>query len=101
MESILALTYGLITKELSLLLAEHGFEDNKPHNISARLIAKDEDLIIRIRDNCEPFNLTEYYEIVQGEQKQDKEISLTIIMKTAKDVSYTAAFGTNNIIVRI
>ena len=96
-----ALTYGLITEELSVVLAEHGFTDGKAHSISARLLAKDGDLIVRIRDDCKPFNLKEYYEIIQKEKETGKEISLTIIMKMAKDVRYTTAFGTNNLIIRI
>ena len=96
-----ALTYGLITEELSVLLQEHGFSDGRPHNINARLVAKGGDLIIRIRDDCKPFNITEYYELIKDDQDKEKEISLAIIMKMAKDVKYTAAFGANNLIVRI
>ena len=96
-----ALTYGLITEELSAVLAEHGFSDGKPHHINARLVAKNDDLIIRIRDDCRPFNVTEYYELIKKERAIDKEISLAIIMKMAKDVKYTTAFGTNNLIVKI
>ena len=96
-----AFTYGLITEELSVILAEHGFADGRSHHINARLVAKNEDLIVRIRDDCRPFNLTEYYELVKDDQNREKEISLSIIMKMAKDVKYTAAFGANNLIVRI
>ena len=96
-----ALTYGLITEELSVLLQEHGFSDGRPHNINARLVAKGGDLIVRIRDDCKPFNITEYYELIKDDQDKEKEISLAIIMKMAKDVKYTAAFGANNLIVRI
>ena len=96
-----ALTYGLITEELSAMLAEHGFSDGKPHNINTRLIAKDEDLIVRLRDDCKPFNVTEYYERVKNDLDKEKEISMRIIMKMAKDVRYTTAFGANNMIVRI
>ena len=96
-----AYTYGLITEELSVMLREHGFSDGKPHSINARLVAKNEDLIVRIRDDCKPFNVTEYYELVKDDPDKEKELSLAIIMKMAKDVKYTAAFGVNNLIVRI
>jgi 20S proteasome alpha/beta subunit len=96
-----AMTYGLITEELSVLLQEHGFSDGKPHSINARLVAKGEDLIVRIRDDCKPFHVTEYYELIKDDRNREKEISLAIIMKMAKDVKYTSAFGANNLIVRI
>lgn len=47
------------------------------------------------------FNVTEYYELIKNEPAYEKEISLSIIMKMAKDVRYTTAFGANNLIVRI
>ena len=96
-----ALSFGLITEELSGLFAEHGFSDGRPHHISMRLVAKGRDLIIRIRDDCKPFHVTEYYRIVSGLQDREKEIGLTIIMKMAEEVKNTATFGANNLIVRI
>lgn len=96
-----ALSFGLLTEELSGLFAEHGFSDGKPHRISLRLVAKNEDLIIRLRDDCRPFNVTEYYQIIRGIRDREKEIGLTILMNIAEEVTYTAAFGANNLIVRI
>ena len=96
-----AMTYGLITEELSAFLAEHGFTDGKPHHINARLVAKDDDLIIRMRDDCKPLNIQDYYQLVKDSRDKEKEISLSIIFKMAKDVKYTATFGANNLIVRI
>lgn len=96
-----ALTYGLITEELSAALAEHGFSDGRPHSVTARLVAKGGDLIVRIRDDCRPFDMVGYYELIKEAENGKKEISLSIIMKMAKDVKYTAVFGANNLIVRI
>ncbi len=97
-----ARTYGLITEELSVFLAEHGFKDGKPHHINARLVAKNDDLIIRMRDDCKPLNLKDYYRLIQSSQdKKDEEINLAIIFKMAKEVKYTATFGANNLIVRV
>ena len=97
-----ARTYGLITEELSVFLAEHGFKDGKPHHINARLVAKNGDLIIRMRDDCKPLNLKDYYQLIQSSQdKKDEEINLAIIFKMAKEVKYTATFGANNLIVRV
>lgn len=94
--------YGLITEELSVFLAEHGFNDGKEHNINMRLVSKDDDLIIRMRDDCKPMNLKDYYKLLQGSQdKKEEEINLAIILKMAKDVKYTATFGANNLIVRV
>ncbi len=97
-----AMSYGLITEELSVFLAEHGFKDGKEHHINARLVAKDDDLIIRVRDDCKPLNLKDYYRaLLETPEIEDDEITLAIIFKSAKDVKYTATFGANNLIVRV
>lgn len=94
--------YGLITEELSVFLAEHGFNDGKEHNINMRLVAKNDDLIIRMRDDCKPLNLKDYYKLLQNSQdKKEEEINLAIIVKAAKDIKYTATFGANNLILRV
>ena len=94
-----ARTYGLVTEELAIFLAEHGFNDGRTHSINARLVAKGDELIIRVRDDCEPLNLTEYYEALT--ESREREAGLSIIMKMSEQVQYTSTLGTNNIIVRI
>ena len=88
-----------VTEELALVLKEHGFSDGKPHNINARLVAKGEELIIRMRDDCRLFNITEYYQMVR--EDHEKGVGMSIIMKKSKSVQYTNTLGANNLIVRI
>ena len=94
-----ARTFGLVTEELALVLKEHGFSDGEPHHINARLVAKGEELIIRMRDDCRLFNITEYYQRVR--EDHEKGVGLSIIMKKSKSVQYTNTLGANNLIVRI
>ena len=94
-----AKTFGLITEELAGVLTEHGFSDGKTHNINTRLVSKGDELIIRMRDDCKPFNLTEYYQIVH--KNRENNAGIAIVMKMSKSVTYTNALGTNNLIVRI
>ena len=96
-----AVLFGLIAEEITGLMAEHGFSDGRPHNISMKLVAKNTDLIIRIRDDCMPFNVTEYYRMVKTVSDKEKELGLKIIMMIAEDVRYTVTFGANNLIIRI
>jgi hypothetical protein len=87
---------------LSVFLAEHGFKDGKEHHINMRLVAKDGELIIRMRDDCKPLNLKDYYLMIhESQDKQDEKINMAIIFKMAKDIQYTATFGANNIIIKI
>ena len=93
--------FGLITEEISIFLAEHGFKDGKPHTINARLVSKNEELIIRMRDDCKPLNLTEYYKFINTPEEKEKKAGLAIIMKMSKEVIYTPTFGANNLIIKI
>ncbi len=97
-----AMTYGLITEELSVFLAQQGFKDGEEHHINMRLVAKGDDLIIRMRDDCKPLNLKDYFQLLlETPEIEDEEITLSIIFKMAKDVKYTSTFGANNLIVRV
>ena len=94
-----AKTFGLVTEELAGVLSEHGFSDGTTHNINARLVSKGDELIIRMRDDCKPFNMTEYYKMVRTDIEQSA--GMAIIMNQSKDVQYTNTLGTNNLIVRL
>ena len=96
-----ALNYGLITEELAGILADHGFSDGKPHSIHARLVAKNEELIIRIRDDCTPFDMTEYYHLIMESRAPETDTGFALVMKLAREVQYSFTFGANNLIVRL
>ena len=43
-------------EELGSIIAEHGFDGNKM--LEMRLIYKDDELVMRMRDNCRPYDPT-------------------------------------------
>ena len=94
-----AKTFGLITEELAGIFSAHGFDDGNTHHVNARLVAKNGELIIRMRDDCKSFNLVEYDRTAH--HNREKEPGLAVIMKMSKEVQYTATFGANNLIVRV
>ncbi len=96
-----AKTFGLITEEMSGLYVNHGFSDGKEHRVNARLVAKDDDLIIRMRDDFQSINLTDIYKKEMDEKGSVDDMGLAILMRMAKDVKYAAAFGANNLIIRV
>ena len=96
-----ARSFGLVTEELAIFLTEHEFKDGRQHTINARLVAKDEELIIRMRYDCKPLNLTEYYKLIETTEEKLKEASLSIIMHMSREVIYTPIFGMNNLIIKI
>ena len=96
-----AKTFGLVTEELAGIFSAHGFADGEKHHVNARLVSKDGDLIIRMRDDCKSFNLVEYDRIANRDRKDGDGPGLAIIMNMSKQVQYMATFGANSLVVRI
>jgi anti-sigma regulatory factor (Ser/Thr protein kinase) len=86
---------------MSGLYANHGFADGKQHRVNVRLVAKNEDLIIRMRDDFESINITDIYKKDMEEKGSEEDMGLAIVMRMTKDVKYAAAFGANNLIIRV
>ena len=74
-----AKTVGLITEEMSGLYANRGFADGKEHRV----------------------NITDIYKKDMEEKGSTEDTGLTIVMRMTKDVKYAAAFGANNLIIRV
>lgn len=76
--------------------------EEEDYSIDIRIIAKDNELILRIRDDCRPFNIVERYRMVSMEDKNPTEtIGIRMVMNMSSDVKYISTMGTNNLIIRI
>ena len=91
--------FGLVVEELAKILSDQGLADGKEHHIYIRLVAKDGDLIVRLRDDCKLFNIAEYEQLLRD--RNEDVISPKIIMDIAKEFQYSSTFGVNTIIVRL
>jgi sensor histidine kinase YesM len=82
-------------------VVSHGFTlDNKPHNLTARAIVKDEDVILCIKDDCQPFDPVQWQNIANPEDKT-KNIGLRMIYKIAKDFTYQNILGLNVLTIKL
>ena len=50
---------ALCIEEMAGNVIKHGFTDGKPHHLDVRVLVKDGGLILRLRDDCEKFDLRE------------------------------------------
>ncbi|MBQ7216351.1 MAG: ATP-binding protein [Synergistaceae bacterium] len=93
---------SLCIEEMGGNIIQHGFSDGKQHYIYLRILAKADEVILRIRDDCKPFNPLEHYRMtVQNEQDPAKNMGIRLVMKLSSGVQYLSTFGTNNLIIRI
>lgn len=93
---------SLCIEEMGGNIVQHGFSDGKQHYIYLRILAKADEVILRIRDNCRPFNPLEHYRMtLQDEDNPAKNMGIRMVMKLSSEVQYLSTFGTNNLIIRI
>lgn len=94
--------FSLAVEELAGNIAEHGFSDGHPHHLDIRMLKKDDQLILRFRDDCRRFDPVEKYRTeLQYADDPERGIGIRMMMKLAKEINYTGMYGMNNLIIRI
>lgn len=92
---------ALSAEELAVNSIEHGFKkDSRDHNLDLRVALSGKTVIIRLRDDCKKFDLTERYRVINPDDPT-KNIGLRIIFKNADEVKYSSALNMNNVCIRI
>ena len=92
---------GLSMEEMAGNIVEHGFEkDSKKHSIDVRVVHKGDDVILRIKDDCVPFDPAERQKLAVGEDVT-KNIGIRMVFRMARDVQYQNILGLNVLTIRI
>ncbi len=96
-----AMLSALALEEMAANVVEHGFPlDQKSHTVDIRVVYKDGSVILRIRDDCKPFDPTLRK---LGSKKQDvlKNVGIKLVLRSAQDVQYQNIMGLNVLTVRV
>lgn len=91
---------ALTTEELAINSITHGFNDNKPHLLELRAVITGDQMILRLRDDGRPFDLTERFKMIEPDDPT-RNIGLRIIFASADDVSYNSSMNMNNVCIKI
>ena len=92
---------GLSMEEMAGNIVDHGFtKDKKKHSVDVRVVHKDEDVILRIKDDCVPFDPGERRKLTEGDDVA-KNIGIRMVYKIARDVQYQNILGLNVLTLRI
>ena len=92
---------SLAIEEMTGNIIEHGFsKDNKPHSIDVRVMYKEGEYIIRIRDDCLIFDPVKQLELYSDDDPTH-HIGLRMIIGTAMVVRYTNILKLNNLFIRV
>ena len=92
---------GLSMEEMAGNIVEHGFgKDGKSHSVDVRVVHKDNDVILRIKDDCARFDPGEQQKLAEGDDVT-KNIGIRMVFKIARDVQYQNMLGLNVLTIRI
>ena len=92
---------GLAMEEMAGNIVDHGFtKDQKAHSIEARVVHKDDDVILRLKDDCIPFNPSERQQLAAGDDPV-KNIGIRMVFGMAREVQYQNILGLNVLTIRI
>ncbi|NLD82955.1 MAG: hypothetical protein GX637_02220 [Clostridiales bacterium] len=92
---------GLAMEEMAGNIVDHGFtKDQKAHSIEARVVHKDDDVILRLKDDCIPFNPSERQQLAAGDDPV-KNIGIRMVFGMAREVQYQNILGLNVLSIRI
>ena len=92
---------GLALEEMAGNVVGHGFsKDHKPHAVDIRVVHKGDDVILRIKDDCVPFNPAERRDLVDSGDLV-KNLAIRLVYREAKKVDYQNMLGLNVLTIRI
>ncbi len=92
---------GLCMEEMAGNVVSHGFSmDTKKHSVDVRIVQKDDRLILRIRDDCVPFDPGSLRKMMDPEDIT-RNIGIRIVTAMASDVTYQSVLGLNVLIINI
>jgi Na+-driven multidrug efflux pump/anti-sigma regulatory factor (Ser/Thr protein kinase) len=92
---------ALMVEEMAGNIVSHGFrKDDKKHSVDLRIAYKNQDLILRIKDDCIPFDPSERQKIVDPEDIT-KNIGIRMVFSLAQDIQYQNILGMNALTIRL
>ena len=92
---------GLAMEEMAGNIVDHGFtKDKKNHSVDVRVVHKGDNIILRIKDDCIPFDPAERLKITSGDDIM-KNIGIRMVYKIASEVTYQNILGLNVLTIKI
>ena len=91
---------GLCMEEMAGNVVEHGFhKDNKQHTLDVFACVENDEVTLRLRDNCIPFDPKT--KLAQYTDDPIKNIGVKMVSKLAKEMNYQTTFGMNVLTIKV
>lgn len=90
---------ALCIEEMGANIVANGIQENAKLFLDVKVIARGDDVIIRLRDNCSNFNPVEHHKTDSDDPFAG--IGIKMVFKMAKDVNYIMTMDLNNLVITI
>ena len=92
---------ALAAEEMVVNVVEHGFaRDKKRHSVDVRVVCKEGNIILSIKDDCQPFDPESMNQLTSGDDVASN-IGIRMIYSIAESIKYQNMFGLNVLTIRI
>ncbi len=92
---------ALAMEEMSGNIVNHGFNaDSRKHDMDVRVVSLDDGIMLRIKDDCKPFNPVDMEKLLKPEDPS-KNIGIRMVSKIADEFSYQNMLGLNVLTIKI
>ena len=93
---------GLCLEEIASNIVCHGFHgDRKKHVIEVRVNIRQDGVVLRIKDDCIPFNPQEWYEMTSSGEDPAANVGIRLVYGLAEEVNYQNLLGLNVLTIRL
>ena len=94
---------GLCLEEMAGNVVRHGFHaDRRHHVIELRIVPQADGIMLRMKDDCIPFNPKEWYEMTTPSPDNPfKNVGIRLVYAIAREVEYQNLLGLNVLTIRI
>ena len=95
-----AMHTGLCLEELGVNAIEHNVKVRHKVHLRVRFIIGEKWLILRLRDDGRPYDLTQAYHLINPEDPSS-HIGLRLVYASAEKVQYSSFLSLNNVCIRL
>lgn len=95
---------GLFLEEMAGNVVSHGFgKDRKPHSADVRVVCRDGEALLRIKDDCVPFDPAERLKLSgpADPAAPEKNLGIRLVFGMAEDIDYQNLLGLNVLTIRL
>ncbi len=85
---------GLAVEEMCGNILQHGFSDGKRHHVDVRVILREEDVMIRLKDDCPAFNPKEIERLFDPEDPSHN-VGIRLVFRISREMTYQNTLGLN------